>query len=107
VNTGWTGGSYGTGHRISIHHTRTLLNSALEGRLEDIPTVTDPFFGLNYPVECPGVPKEVLTPRDSWEEGDAYDAKARELVKLFRENFRPFERDVDEATLKDGPPPSE
>jgi phosphoenolpyruvate carboxykinase (ATP) len=107
VNTGWTGGSYGTGHRISIHHTRTLLNSALEGRLEDIPTVTDPFFGLNYPVECLGVPKEVLTPRDSWEEGDAYDAKARELVKLFRENFRPFERDVDEATLKDGPPPSE
>ncbi|MFQ5585654.1 MAG: phosphoenolpyruvate carboxykinase (ATP) [Thermodesulfobacteriota bacterium] len=104
VNTGWTGGPYGIGRRISIHHTRTLLNSAMEGKLDDVPTMTEPFFGLTYPVECPHVPAEILTPRKSWRNQSDYDAKARELVNLFKENFKPFEKDVGDTTLKGGPP---
>ena len=92
VNTGWIGGPYGVGQRIPIQYTRTLLNSALEGKLDDVPMVTDPFFGLTYPVECPDVPRKVLTPRDSWESRGEYDAKASELAKLFRANFRSFEK---------------
>ncbi len=107
VNTGWIGGPYGVGRRIEIKYTRTLLNNALEGKLDDVPLVTEPFFGLTYPVECLDVPKEVLTPRDSWGNREEYDVKARELVKLFRANFRPFEKTIDEATLNGGPPPSE
>ena len=103
MNTGWIGGPYGVGQRIPIQYTRALLNNALEGKLDDVPMVTDPFFGLTYPVECPDVPRKVLTPRDSWENMGEYDAKAIELVKLFRANFRPFEKAVDEATLKGGP----
>ena len=104
VNTGWTGGEYGTGSRIAILHTRTLLSAALEGQFEDAPVETDPIFGLVYPTVCDGVPDDLMSPRDSWPDKAAYDAKARELAGLFKENFKAFEKDVEPATLKGGPP---
>jgi phosphoenolpyruvate carboxykinase (ATP) len=95
VNTGWTGGAYGTGHRMPIAHTRALVNAALDGSLAEVPTRTDPNFGFQVPVACPGVPEEVLNPRNTWADKAAYDAKARELVTLFNENFKQFADHVD------------
>ncbi len=90
VNTGWTGGPYGEGKRMSIAHTRAILRAILEGRLEGVPTDPDPVFGLGIPRECPDVPREVLTPRNTWKDKAAYDAKARELAGRFAENFKAF-----------------
>ena len=91
VNTGWVGGPYGTGKRISIAHTRALLHAALSGQLKDVKTVTHPVFNLEVPVSVPGVPNEILRPRDSWSDPKAYDAKAAHLAKLFIENFGQYE----------------
>ena len=90
VNTGWTGGSYGTGHRMSIKHTRALLRAALDGSLANAEFETDPFFGLAIPKAVPGVPTEVLNPRNSWADKDNYDKTARHLVSLFEKNFETF-----------------
>ena len=97
VNTGWTGGAYGTGHRMSIQHTRALLRAALDGTLAQVEFVQDPFFGLMVPKSVPGVPREVLNPRDSWADKTAYDAAARNLVTLFEQNFESFAGGVDES----------
>ena len=94
VNTGWSGGAYGTGQRMKIQHTRTLVRAALDGKLRDVPTERDPFFGLNVPQSCPGVPSDVLNPRNTWSDKAAYDDTARELTKRFAENFRKFEAHV-------------
>jgi phosphoenolpyruvate carboxykinase (ATP) len=90
VNTGWTGGSYGTGHRMSIAHTRALLRAALDGSLARAEFVRDPFFGLMVPRAAPGVPCEVLNPREAWADKAAYDRTARELVARFEKNFEGF-----------------
>lgn len=90
VNTGWTGGSYGTGHRMSIKHTRALLRAALDGSLAQAKFETDPFFGLAVPQDVPGVPAEVLNPRESWADKAAYDKTAAHLVSLFEKNFETF-----------------
>lgn len=90
VNTGWTGGPFGVGHRISIRHTRTILRAALRGALEDIPYRHDPVFGLSVPERVPGVPPEVLTPRTTWADPAAYDIQARRLGGMFAENFERF-----------------
>jgi phosphoenolpyruvate carboxykinase (ATP) len=103
VNTGWVKGPYGVGERISIQHTRALLNNALEGKLNGVKFHRDPFFGLSFPLECPDVPSDILNPRDLWKDKSAYDAKALELANLFRENFKAFEKDVDQAILTGGP----
>jgi phosphoenolpyruvate carboxykinase (ATP) len=104
VNTGWTGGAYGTGHRMSIAHTRALLSAALEGALEKADFHRDPFFGLMIPAACPGVPAEVLDPRAAWADKAAYDAAAQALVARFEKNFAQFEGavggDVREVALK-------
>ncbi|MEF2277660.1 phosphoenolpyruvate carboxykinase (ATP) [Deinococcus sp. YIM 134068] len=97
VNTGWTGGQYGQGHRMSIRHTRRLINAALSGELDGVEFVREPFFNLEIPTEVPGVPSEVLNPRDAWADADAYDHTARKLAGMFRENFRRFEDGVDPA----------
>lgn len=83
VNTGWTGGPYGVGQRMNIHHTRSMVKAALNGELEQVPYVSDPVFGLSIPQECPNVPVEVLNPRDTWADKAAYDVKARELKAMF------------------------
>lgn len=89
LNTGWSGGAYGTGKRISIKHTRALLNAALEGKLhaEGVEYETHPVFNLKVPKSCPGVPDEILNPRNTWEDKAAYDSQAQKLKDMFRANF--------------------
>ncbi len=87
LNTGWSGGAYGEGNRISIAHTRALLNAALNGDLDNIETEDHPVFGLKMPTSCPGVPSEILNPRNTWEDKAAYDAQAEKLRDMFRQNF--------------------
>jgi phosphoenolpyruvate carboxykinase (ATP) len=103
VNTGWTGGPYGTGKRMSIAYTRAMLEAALEHRLDDVATRIDDAFGLHVPVACPGVPSEVLDPRGTWSDGAAYDAQAALLATMFRDNFRRFENEVSAAVRAAGP----
>jgi len=97
VNTGWSGGQYGVGKRMAIRHTRALLNAALDGTLARAKFRTEPFFGLSIPEHVPGIPDEVLDPRQAWADKAAYDRMARELVSSFEKNFHPFEADVGDA----------
>jgi len=90
VNTGWTGGAYGVGHRMQIRYTRALLNAALDGAFADVATWVEPNFGLHVPESCPHVPKKVLNPRETWADKMAYDAAARDLVARFHANFAQF-----------------
>ena len=90
VNTGWTGGPYGIGHRMKIQYTRAMVRAALNGALASVPTDPDPVFGLQVPVSCPGVPSEALRARDSWADPDAYDRQAQKLLTMFNDNFRKF-----------------
>ncbi len=103
VNTGWTGGPYGVGERISIKYTRALLNAALEGRLDDVEYMQDPIFCLSVPTSCPNVPSEILVPRNTWNDKAAYDRKAKELADLFTENFKQYENFVSDQVYGSGP----
>ncbi len=94
VNTGWTGGAHGVGRRMPIAYTRALLEAALDGELATAPMVTDSNFGLRVPRRCPGVPDEVLDPRGTWADGEAYDDAARDLVGRFEDNFANYEDHV-------------
>jgi len=94
INTGWTGGPYGVGQRMKIAHTRAMVNAALNGKLDDVDYVTDPFFGVEVPTSCPDVPTEVLTPRSTWSDGKAYDEQAGKLAGMFVVNFKQFEEEV-------------
>jgi phosphoenolpyruvate carboxykinase (ATP) len=91
VNTGWTGGAFGTGERMSLKHTRAMVNAALEGKLSGVEFVTEPAFGLSIPVSCPGVPAELLNPRNAWKDPRAYDAQAAMLAEKFEKNFAKFD----------------
>ena len=91
INTGWTGGPYGLGHRISLKHTRALIHAAFEGKLESVPFDTDPVFGLHIPTSCPDVPSEILNPRVTWADHSAYDVKANELKAMFDANNHKFQ----------------
>jgi len=90
VNTGWSGGAYGVGKRMSIAHTRAMVNAAIEGRIPH-EFESEPFFGLQIPKSVPGVPNEVLNPRNVWTDKNAYDEQARKLSQLFFDNFKRFE----------------
>jgi phosphoenolpyruvate carboxykinase (ATP) len=103
VNTGWTGGPFGEGHRMPIDATRSMLHAALSGRLDDAELRTDELFGLRVPVEVPGVDSTLLDPRGTWADPAAYDRKARELATLFVENFATRFADVDDAIRAAGP----
>ena len=87
VNTGWTGGPYGVGHRIALYHTRALVKAAMNGELDVAGYRHDDVFNVDVPLDCPGVPAKILNPRDTWEDGEAYDKAAAELVKKFKDNF--------------------
>jgi phosphoenolpyruvate carboxykinase (ATP) len=87
VNTGWTGGPYGVGRRIPLERTRAIVRAALSGALDGVPTTHEPVFGLEIPLEVPGVPPEMLHPRATWPDPRAYDAQAARVARLFRENF--------------------
>ena len=91
VNTGWTGGPYGTGARMKIAHTRAMINAVLSGALDGVTYHTDPVFNLDVPASCPDVPAGVLTPRATWKDPAAYDAQAKKLAKMFIDNFKTFE----------------
>ena len=103
VNTGWTGGPFGVGQRMNIQQTRDMVRAALDGALADVPTVTDPVFGVKVPVSVPGVPAGVLTPRATWMDGAAYDAQARTLAGMFAENFQRFTDRVSPEIAAAGP----
>ncbi len=90
VNTGWTGGPYGEGQRMSIAHTRAIIDAIHDGSLEQAETVTDPVFGFEVPTSCPRVPSEVLIPENTWKDKGAYQAMARKLAGLFHQNFREY-----------------
>ena len=102
INTGWSGGPYGTGKRIKLQYTRSIVNAALAGKLDKVATQTDPIFGLAVPTEIEGVPAKVLNPRATWSDAVAYDAQAKKLSAMFRENFDKFDR-VEAATRNAGP----
>jgi phosphoenolpyruvate carboxykinase (ATP) len=103
VNTGWTGGAYGEGHRMRIDHTRVMVRAALQGKLHDVAYELDPVFGVQVPTTVPGVPDEVLRPRDTWADPDAYDAKARELARMFADNFEAYADGVPDEVRDAGP----
>lgn len=103
LNTGWTGGSYGTGSRIRIEYSRALLRATLAGKLDRVPIRKDPVFGVMVPRACPDVPAEVLDPRATWKDRRAYDERARKLASMFAANFSQYEKDVPAAVREAGP----
>ncbi|HEX6386232.1 MAG TPA: phosphoenolpyruvate carboxykinase (ATP), partial [Anaerolineae bacterium] len=103
VNTGWTGGPYGVGSRMKLAHTRRMVSAALSGELDDVETFTEPYFNLQVPRHIDGVPNEVLNPRNTWADPQAYDAQARKLVEMFARNFEQFKETVSESVRAAGP----
>lgn len=103
VNTGWTGGPYGVGNRMSLQHTRAIIHAALEGKLDDVPTTPDPVFGVHVPQHVPGVPDEILIPRNTWADPAAYDQQALKVAEMFQNNFAQFAERATEAVRNAGP----
>jgi phosphoenolpyruvate carboxykinase (ATP) len=103
VNTGWTGGPYGTGNRIKIAYTRAMIDALLKGSLNDVAYETDPVFGVQVPQSCPEVPADVLQPRNTWPDAAAYDDGSRKLGKMFVENFKLFAEGVPPEVASAGP----
>ena len=103
VNTGWTGGPHGIGHRMDITHTRNMVRAAINGELDGVETVEDPVFRVAVPVHVPGVPDDVLVPRDTWADQAAFDATARQLAAMFHLNFRAYADGVPDAVREAGP----
>ncbi len=103
VNTGWTGGAYGVGSRIKLKYTRAIIDAIHSGALDQVELVEEPRFGLEIPTSCPGVPGEVLIPRNTWSDQAAYERTMNQLVELFQENFRKFENFVNPEIMAAGP----
>jgi phosphoenolpyruvate carboxykinase (ATP) len=102
INTGWTGGPYGTGERININYTRAMVRAVISGVLDNADMVDDPIFGLHSPTSCPDVPSSLLIARNTWDNKDAYDRQAANLAERFKKNFTQF-TDVDETVVNAGP----
>src|SRR5882757_3765704 len=103
INTGWSGGPYGIGSRMKLSYTRAMITAALEGRLETVSYEAHPIFGMLMPKACPGVPTEVLNPRNTWSDGNAYDEKATALAKEFIKNFEKYAAGANEEILVAAP----
>jgi phosphoenolpyruvate carboxykinase (ATP) len=103
VNTGWTGGSYGVGHRMSLKYTRAMITAALEGDLGQVAFESHPVFGVNMPKSCPNVPDEILNPRNTWSDKAAYDAKANQLAEAFVQNFEKYKAGASASILSGAP----
>jgi phosphoenolpyruvate carboxykinase (ATP) len=103
VSTGYTGGPYGVGERFKIANSRAVVRAAIAGELDDVEYCADPVFGFEVPVECPNLPTELLWPRDTWSDPNAYDAKAQELGRLFEENFAAYADGAPVAVAEAGP----
>jgi phosphoenolpyruvate carboxykinase (ATP) len=103
LNTGWTGGPYGQGHRINLPFTRAMVRAILSGAVNDVPTREDPNFGLRVPTHVTGVPERILDPRGTWQDAAAYDQQARVLAKMFADNFQTYAAEVAESVRIAGP----
>ena len=103
INTGWIGGAYGIGNRISLKYTRTMINAALNGQLDEVKYIEHPIFGLKMPNNCPDIPANILNPRKLWKDKVAYDLQAKKLAEAFRQNFNKFSEKVSAHILKGGP----
>jgi phosphoenolpyruvate carboxykinase (ATP) len=103
INTGWSGGAYGTGKRISLKHTRTMVDAIHSCSLTNRKLERDPIFGFDVVTEVPGVPTEILRPRDAWADKSAYDATAKKLAGLFTKNFKTYASGVTEEVRAAGP----
>jgi phosphoenolpyruvate carboxykinase (ATP) len=103
VNTGWSGGPYGLGARMKIGHTRAMIRAALSGELTNVRYETDPVFNLDVPATVPGVPSELLRPRNTWRDVSGYDAQAKKLAQMFVENFKAYEDAVEPEVRAAGP----
>jgi len=103
INTGWTGGSYGEGSRIQLKYTRDMVGAILNDALNKVSFAADPVFKVLVPATCPGVPPQLLQPRNTWKRPTEYDAKARQLAELFRNNFASYASEVPEAVRASGP----
>src|SRR5690606_243894 len=103
VNTGWTGGPYGVGHRMKLKYTRAMITEALNGNLDNVEFRNHEVFGIAIPVTCPNVPDEVLHARNTWEDKELYDQKAHELADKFRENFKKFEEFANDEIMAGAP----
>jgi phosphoenolpyruvate carboxykinase (ATP) len=103
VNTGWSGGSYGVGSRMKLTYTRAVIDAIHDGFLADVPVHEDPIFELQIPASCPGIPTEMLVPRNTWSDKEAYDRTARKLAALFRENFAKYASGASDEVRQAGP----
>ncbi|CAN5225437.1 phosphoenolpyruvate carboxykinase (ATP) [soil metagenome] len=103
VNTGWTGGSYGVGSRIKLKYTRAIIDAIHQGDLERVETIQDPDFGFEIPTSCPNVPSELLIPKNTWENKKKHEEVKKNLVNLFKENFKRFEAKVNQEIVAAGP----
>lgn len=103
INTGWTGGGYGTGVRMKLSYTRAMIKAAIEGKLKNIHYDRHPVFGIDIPSSCPGVPSEILYTRDTWKDKDAYDEQAVMLAKKFIKNFEKYESGVSDEIRRAAP----
>jgi phosphoenolpyruvate carboxykinase (ATP) len=103
VNTGWTGGAYGTGSRMKLKYTRCIVDAIHSGELAKAEFSTDPIFGVEIPKACEGVPAELLTPRTTWKDPARFDETARKLAYLFKSNFTSYEDGVSAEVKQAGP----
>ena len=103
INTGWSGGEYGVGNRISLKYTRAMITAALNNQLNNVEYITHKVFGLNMPTSCPNVPSEILSPKNTWTDKSAYDKKANKLARAFNENFLQFSDHANDEILNAAP----
>ena len=103
VNTGWTGGPYGVGSRMSLSHTRRMITAAMKGELEEVEYRRHEIFGLHMPTSCPDIPSKILDPKSTWESPDKYDQMANELARKFASNFKQFESEAKKEILEAAP----
>lgn len=103
INTGWSGGPYGVGNRMKLSYTRAMITAALEGKLDGVNYEAHPIFGMLIPESCPGVPSEVLNPRNTWDDKEDYDEKAKDLAQQFIKNFEKFADHANEEILASAP----
>ena len=106
INTGWTGGPYGVGSRIKLKYTRAMISAALSGVLENVGYRTHSIFGAEMPLTCPNVPNEILSPRETWKNDEAFYKKANELALKFNRNFDKFREYASKEILEGEPQPN-
>ena len=106
VNTGWTGGPYGIGERISLKYTRAMITAALNGVLDNVGYRTHSIFGAEIPLTCPDVPSEILSPRETWKNDKGFYLQANDLARKFNDNFKKFEEYANEEIMSGSPKPN-